>query len=121
MLTPLRAITCSLYTNLELALASQTELGDLEKSIDDIVRGLDSVIHELGLILAPHHEERREIPLSDVRRKLQVHLLPVIEGTDRAPRRMVARNLVAEVQALEGEEVCAWMLLALICANCASG
>ena len=87
--------------NFEFVLTSQTQLRDFEQPIDDVIRRMHAIVHELRLVFSADNKERRQLTLRNIDRKLQIHLLAVIECPDRTPGGVIARNLIREVQPLE--------------------
>ena len=70
-----------------------------------------AVIDEFRLVLLAQNEKRWHIALGDVRWELEVHLLAVIERTNRTPRRLITRNVIPEIQALERYALSAFPLV----------
>src|SRR3546814_88726 len=86
-----------------LRVLAEAKLGSGEQAVDDIVVAADPVINELGAALGPDHEQGRRFALVDPARERDIDLVRVVERPYGSPRRVVAGDLVAEAQAVEGE------------------
>src|SRR3984893_17878336 len=69
-----------------------------EQAIDDVGRAFHAVIDEFGLSSRPKNKKRRCLPLGYTRRKLDIDLVPVIEGLHRPPRWSIPADPVPEAQ-----------------------
>src|SRR4029077_7213194 len=71
--------------------SAKTQFGRGEQAIHDHVIAAHPVVYELrGLALRAGDEQRRHLALGDTVREFDVDLAAVIEGVQRAPRRVVA-------------------------------
>src|SRR5690606_5980222 len=80
--------------------AAQAQFGRAEQSIHDVVRRAEAIVHQLSVAFRPDHEQRRQLTLRDAGGKLDIDLLPVVEGAQRLPRRIAAADRIAEAQVL---------------------
>src|SRR5690606_6339665 len=81
-----------------LALLAETQLRGRKQPVDDIIIAAHAVIDEFGLAVARQHEERRGLALRDRLRELDEHLLAIIESANGPPVRVVALDVIAELQ-----------------------
>ena len=90
-----------------LALAgAEAQFGGGEQAVDDHVAAAHAVVHQLGgVALGADHEQRRHLALGDAARELDEHLPAVVEGAQRPPRRAVALDRIAEVDAARSTPV----------------
>src|SRR5438105_11253879 len=62
----------------DLALArAEAQLCGAEQPVHHVVRGAETVVHDLAVALPADDEQGRKLPLRNVRRELDVHALPV--------------------------------------------
>src|SRR3546814_20765 len=90
------------------AIAAQPQFGRAEQAIHDVVRRAETIIHQLPVALHADDEQRRQLALGNARRKLDIDLLAVIEGTQRLPRRVAARYRVTEADLLQRQAGIDW-------------
>src|SRR6185312_4266529 len=84
-----------------LVLAAELEFGRGKKPVHDHVVALDAVVDELAIGLGADHPEWRQLALADAARKLDEHLVPVVESAQRPPGRIVALDAIAEIQRID--------------------
>ena len=76
---------------------AKAQLGRREELVDDVVVAADTVIHQLRAAGGADDEERWHLALADAGREFDVDLLPVVESPQRPPGRIVALDLVTEI------------------------
>lgn len=64
-------------------------------------RRLRHLFQQLALAVRPDHEQRRQLALRDADGKLDVDAPPIVERAQGLPRRVVARDRIAEMQLVE--------------------
>ena len=77
-----------------------------EEAIDNVVMAAQPVIDEFAAARGADHEERRCLALIEPRGKLDIDFRTVIEGAERPPGRIIARDLVAETERGEIDTAC---------------
>src|SRR6185437_12539665 len=84
-----------------LVLAAELEFGPGKKPVHYHVVALDAGVDELAIALGADHPEWRQFALADAARKLDEHLVPVVESAQRPPGRIVALDPIAEIQRID--------------------
>jgi hypothetical protein len=81
--------------------AAEPELRRSEEPVDDHVMVAYAIVDELATAFGPDHPERGHLATPNAGRELNEHLSPVIEGSERPPRRRIALDPVTEIEVID--------------------